>query len=94
MTELTRRDFVRAGGAGAVGLWLPFRVNARPLAESSGVRARALAELRRRLRGPLLLPGDPRYPAARRPANAQFNDLHPAAVAQCADQGRTDRDRR
>jgi FAD/FMN-containing dehydrogenase len=86
VTELTRRDFVRAGGAGAVGLWLPFRVNARPLADTSRVPARALAELRRRLRGPLLLPGDPRYPAARRPANAQFNDLKPMAVAQCADE--------
>jgi FAD/FMN-containing dehydrogenase len=88
LTDLTRRDLVRAGAASAAGLWLPFRADARSAAWHTSaaprVRRRALAELRRRLRGPLLLPGDPGYGAASSPANGRYDRIRPLAVAVCA----------
>src|SRR5690349_1893166 len=44
----------------------------------------AVQELRGRLRGALIQPGDPGYDAARRVYNAMI-DKHPALIAQCAD---------
>ena len=85
MTELTRRDLLRSGGAGALGLWLPFAADTR--ADSSTVAGgRALRELRRRLRGALLLPGERGYDSASAPANARFDRIRPLAVARCVDE--------
>ena len=88
MTELNRRDLLRAGAAGALGLWLPFATDARSAtwharAANSRVPRRALAELRRALHGTLLLPGDPGYDAASAPANFRYDSIRPLAVASC-----------
>jgi FAD/FMN-containing dehydrogenase len=88
MTELTRRDLIRTGAAGAVGLWLPFATDARSAtwharAANTRVPTRALAELRRALHGRLLLPGDRGYDAASAPANFRYDSIRPLAVAGC-----------
>jgi len=87
MSGMTRRGFVRAGAAGAVGLWLPNGVikRAHAAARVPRVDPRALVDLRRRLTGTLLLPGDAGYLESSQPANTRFQDTRPAAVAQCAD---------
>lgn len=81
MTGLTRRDVLRGGAAGALGLWLPFE-----LVVPAGARTSYLDELRRRLRGTLLLPASPGYGAASQPANTRYEHTRPIAVAQCADE--------
>ncbi len=88
MTALTRRGFVRAGAAGALGLWLPSGLLDRAAAASprAQVDPRAIADLRRRLTGTLLLAGDAGYVDASQPANTRFDGIRPAAVAQCADE--------
>jgi hypothetical protein len=48
----------------------------------TAVTNRELGELASRLRGPLLLPGDPGYDASRSVWNAMF-DRRPAAVVRC-----------
>ena len=84
----TRRDLLRAGAAGAVALWLPSTLTGRAMAEArrAGIDPRALTDLRRRLRGTLLLPGDVGYDEASTPANSRFDGTRPAAVAKCADE--------
>jgi hypothetical protein len=52
----------------------------------SALEGRSAEELRRSLRGPVLLPGDDGYDAARSAWNAMV-DKHPAVVAQCLDPG-------
>jgi FAD/FMN-containing dehydrogenase len=91
MTELNRRDLLRAGAAGALGLWLPFATDARSAtwharAANSRIPRRALAELARALHGELLLPGDPGYDAASAPANFRYDSIRPLAVASCDDE--------
>ncbi len=91
MTELTRRDLLRTGAAGAIGLWLPFAADARSAswharAANGRIPKRALHELWRALRGGLLLPGDPAYDVASTPANARYDGIKPIAVAQCVDE--------
>ncbi|MBM7773142.1 FAD/FMN-containing dehydrogenase [Actinokineospora baliensis] len=70
----TRRVFLRASAAAAL---------------AAGLAGPALAttrwdRLRRTLSGPLVLPGEPQYPIAKRLAAAQFDDLNPSAIAYCA----------
>jgi FAD/FMN-containing dehydrogenase len=89
--ELTRRDVLRAGAAGAAALWLPFAADARSApwharAARSRVSRRALRDLYRALRGGLLLPGDAAYDVAMIPANARFDGIKPIAVAQVLDE--------
>jgi FAD/FMN-containing dehydrogenase len=89
LKELTRRDALRVGAAGALGLWFPFVADARSDAWNARVAngrvgRRALEELRRALRGTLLLPGDRGYDAVSAPANARFDAIRPLAVARCA----------
>ena len=89
--ELTRRDVLRAGAAGAAALWLPFAADARSApwharAARSRVSRRALRDLYRALRGGLLLPGDAAYDVAMTPANARFDGIKPVAVAQVLDE--------
>ena len=91
MTELTRRDLLRSGGAGALGLWLPFAADPRSVSwhatvADGPVGKRALRELSRRLRGVLLLPGERGYDTASAPANARFDRIRPVAVARCVDE--------
>jgi FAD/FMN-containing dehydrogenase len=91
MTQLTRRDLLRSGAAGALGLWLPFAADARSApwharVANTRVGRKALRDLWRALRGSVLLPGDPAYEAASTPANARFDAIKPIAVAQCLDE--------
>ena len=88
MTDVSRRAFLRAGAVGALGLWLPFAADARSPAwharvANDRIGNRALEELRRALKGTLLLPGDPGYDAASTPANARYDGIKPLAVAEC-----------
>ncbi|MFL5830566.1 MAG: FAD-binding oxidoreductase [Solirubrobacteraceae bacterium] len=91
MTELTRRDVLRSGAAGMLGLYLPFAADARSeswharLANSRDSK-HAIRQLWRALRGSVLLPGDPAYDPASTPANARFDAIRPLAVAQCLDE--------
>jgi len=82
---------MRAGAAGAIGLYLPFATEARSAswharAANARVSKRALRELWRALRGGLLLPGDPAYDIAMTPANARYDGIKPIAVAQVLDE--------
>jgi FAD/FMN-containing dehydrogenase len=91
VTDVTRRGLLQAGAAGALGLWLPFVADARSPAWNARVAntrigRRALEELRRALRGKLLLPGEPGYDAASAPDNTRYDAIRPLAVAQCADE--------
>ena len=91
LTELSRRALLRAGAVGAAGLWLPFRPERlsaawQARAARDRIGRRALAELRRRLEGKLLLPGERGYTESSRPANARYDRIRPVAVAQCADE--------
>lgn len=94
MRTLSRRSFVRGGAVAVVGAGLGARIggsrfparaqSATPAA--GGPSASALEDLRRRLNGTLMLPGDSGYPAASAPANGRYLDILPAAVARCADE--------
>jgi FAD/FMN-containing dehydrogenase len=83
---LTRREVMRAGAAGALGLWLPLELIDQAAAARTRIDPRSLADLRRRLRGTLLLPTDRGYTAASQPANTRFEHTRPIAVAECADE--------
>lgn len=75
MASHTRRELLAlAGAAGLASLGIS------PL-EASG-RATATAGLARRLKGPLILPGQPAYPAARELFNPRLR-ISPRAVAFC-----------
>jgi hypothetical protein len=52
----------------------------------SGPDAGALDDLRRRLKGPLLLPGDAGYGPASDPANGRYRFVRPVAIAQVLDE--------
>lgn len=92
MSDLTRRQVVRGGAAAALGLLLPSGLAGSALGarRRSPARARsdrrALEELRRRLKGALLLPGEPGYTLASQPANTRYQDVRPLAAAQCVDE--------
>ena len=82
-----------AGGVGAQLAWLgapvlpgltgPGKNRARPQAAAG--RRPDWAALARRLRGPLLRPGDRGYRAASTPYNHRYAGIHPEGVALCAD---------
>lgn len=50
------------------------------------VGSSALSDLQQRLTGPLLLPNDDLFPATNSPANRQYQDVIPTAIARCADE--------
>jgi hypothetical protein len=86
MSELSRRAFLRGGAAAAIGVgtglvWRPRRIAAR-----AGVDAAALEDLRRRLNGNLITPGDGGFTKASAPANGRYLDILPVAVARRADE--------
>lgn len=96
MSAITRRRFLRDSalasvGAGLSGLATRGTALGQSPAPSSGPvapsgDAGALADLRRRLHGTLMLPGDSGYPAASAPANGRFRTILPTAIARCADE--------
>jgi hypothetical protein len=94
VNTLSRRDLLRTGSAVALGLGLgarsrippSVRATGTPVPSASGVDGNALDDLRKRLKGRLLLPGDAGYDAASAPANGRYRDIRPIAVAQCADE--------
>jgi FAD/FMN-containing dehydrogenase len=90
MERLTRRELVLAAGALALGApeaaAMPARDWATPAARrAGGARPRALRELARRVRGPVLRPGAARYAAAARVYNARFDGARPDAVIEPLD---------
>ena len=92
MTCLSRRELVLAAGALALGASEAAALPARdapwttPAARrAGGAKPRALRELARRVRGPVLRPGDGRYAAAARVYNARFDGARPDAVIEPRD---------
>ncbi|HEX4163226.1 MAG TPA: FAD-binding oxidoreductase [Acidimicrobiales bacterium] len=93
MDRVSRRDFLRAGAAGAAGavalgaggLELPDDLAA-GAASTKPPSRHALRQLQRQLKGRLLLPGDPGYLQASTPANGRYRSVRPVAVAECADE--------
>ncbi len=83
MPIIDRRRFLVAGGLTAVGVGLSACA-----ADGSWVtvEARAVDELRRTLRGTLLLPGDPGFTDAWMPTNGRYRDTVPYLVARVADE--------
>ncbi|GAA2974017.1 FAD-binding oxidoreductase [Actinokineospora diospyrosa] len=71
---LSRRVFLRASGVAALATGFPGPARA----------STRWDRLRRALSGPLVLPGEARYPVAKRLAAAQFDSLNPSAIAYCA----------
>jgi FAD/FMN-containing dehydrogenase len=83
---------VLAAGAAALGASDAHAMPARDGAwltpsarRAGGARPRALRELARRVRGPVLRPGAARYPAAARVYNARFDGARPDAVIEPLD---------
>jgi FAD/FMN-containing dehydrogenase len=90
MTEFDRRTFLRASGAALALAGLTTfgggaTATAAPSASATPSQG-AIDDLRRRLRGAVLTPGDPGYDAASEPANGRYRAIRPAVVAQCADE--------
>lgn len=81
MGTTTRRDLLRSAAALGVGLGIGIGT-APPTA--AGPETGAIEDLRRRLDGTVLLPGDPGFTAASAPANVRYRDVEPSVVAQCA----------
>ena len=85
MDKVDRRDFLLAGSAAAglaalAGAWAGRGETA------DAARRAPLDQLRRKLRGRLLVPGEPGYEAASAPANGRYDAIRPLAVAVCADE--------
>jgi FAD/FMN-containing dehydrogenase len=91
MHAMSRRSFVAAGAAAAFAFgagapaWAQSTPQASPVA-GVAVDPAALKDLRSRLNGTLMLPGDSGYDSASAPANGRWLDVRPAAVARCADE--------
>ncbi|MGH9276507.1 MAG: FAD-binding oxidoreductase [Acidimicrobiales bacterium] len=79
MADLTRRQLLRAAAATALAVKLG-------ACSTDRNHQRALDDLRKRMKGTLLLPGDSGFVTATLPANGRYNDIFPMAVAQCADE--------
>ncbi len=88
MNTFSRRSFVSgAASALALGTYInPLAAFAREATPQSDVEASALEDLRTRLNGTLMVPGDSGYATASAPANGRYLGTQPAAVARCADE--------
>ena len=89
MHQMTRRSFLGTSLAAAAGLGMrhgALAQGASPVAATPTVDPAALKDLRARLHGTLMLPGDSGYESASAPANGRYLDIRPAAVARCADE--------
>ncbi len=91
MAKMTRRQFLRTGAGAAAAVSLaPWLVGCGEggdptLTTSTSVSPSALNDLRKKLHGTLLLPGDPGYGPASAEANGRWLGIRPEAVAVCAD---------
>ena len=93
MDGLTRRELVLGASALALGASDAFAMPARDpgwgvpvrVRRAGGARPRALRELARRVRGPVLGPGAVGYAAAARVYNARFDGVAPDAVIEPLD---------
>ena len=91
MERLTRRELVLAAGALALGASEAAAMPARDAAvtpaarRAGGAKPRALRELARRVRGPVLRPGSARYATAAHVYNARFDGARPDAVIEPRD---------
>ncbi|CAN5520513.1 FAD-binding oxidoreductase [soil metagenome] len=89
---LNRRDVLRGGSAATLGFGLGIGLKRTGLARQSAtpiaspVESSALEDLRKRLTGKLLVPGDDAYESAGLPANGRYLSIRPIAIAQCADE--------
>jgi FAD/FMN-containing dehydrogenase len=91
MDSLSRRDFLRAGAAGAasavaLGAGLDALEAPAGAASKRPPSPHALRQLQRQLKGRLLLPGDADYLKASAPANGRYRFIRPIAVAECANE--------
>lgn len=93
MNNISRRSFLRGGAAAALSLGAGLHarqafagqsIAATP--DASSVDPGALEDLRTRLNGTLMLPGDSGYASASAPANGRYLDVLPVAVARCANE--------
>ncbi len=97
---MDRRNFLRSGAAAAAGLGVagtlaagcssdgasPTTTGVGAAPTSSTLAPAAVDELRRSLRGSVLVPGDAGYEAASLPANTRYRDIRPAVIARCEDE--------
>ena len=88
MKTFSRRSFVSgAASTLAVGTYInPSAAFARQATPRSSAESSALDDLRTRLNGTLMLPGDSGYTAASASANGRYLGTRPAAVARCSDE--------
>ena len=87
MSSFPRRSLFKGGAALAASpLLAGLPVFNRSSFAQSTQPADALEDLRARLKGTLMLPGDSGYDPARQPANGRYRDLLPLAVARCEDE--------
>ena len=89
MRPISRRRFLRDGTVAAVGLGLGLGIDGwagDSMAVAASSDQATLDELRRRLHGALLLPGDSGYDSAYAPAKGRFLDIRPIGVAWVADE--------
>jgi len=85
---LDRREFLSRAGGGALVLAAPeelWQALAQPFGAEPSLSRRALRELRRVLRGPVLLPDSPDYGRARLVFNTRFDRERPRAVVRPLD---------
>ncbi|MGI8486761.1 MAG: FAD-binding oxidoreductase [Thermomicrobiales bacterium] len=91
--RISRRRLLRNGAAATLALGVgiglndrsPSRFQASASASAhSSAQSSALEDLRTRLTGTVMLPGDSGYAAASAPANGRYRSILPAAVARCA----------
>jgi FAD/FMN-containing dehydrogenase len=89
MSTLSRRAFLGAGAATALSLGTGL-VSSGPRSVLANLQVdidpSALEDLRRRLKGTLILPGDSAYDVTSAPSNGRYLDIRPAAIARCADE--------
>ncbi|HYO34521.1 MAG TPA: FAD-binding oxidoreductase [Geodermatophilus sp.] len=85
MTGLDRRTFLQATGAALVLAGVGAATGG-AVARADTVPPGAVADLRRRLRGTVLVPGDAGYDTAGQPANGRYRHIRPAVIARCADE--------
>lgn len=82
MSTLTRRQFITRSTLAGASLSIPF-IHYRFAYAGEAVDPSAVKKFGAKLRGRLILPGDPQYNAARKIWNPRY-DKHPAVIARCA----------
>ncbi|MFI5619832.1 FAD-binding oxidoreductase [Streptomyces sp. NPDC051567] len=81
---ISRRSLIRAGAGVGAAAALTVGSGGLMLAQAAGTAP--WSTLRRRLSGPLVLPADASYTTAKQVQLAQFDAIHPQAVAYCLDE--------